>query len=572
MPSTEKPILFHYSSSIYSHRVLWYLWLRNIAYDECIQSPVMPRPDLESIGVGYRKIPILSIGKDIYCDSRLIIAKLEARYPNSDLSPSTPAEAGTRKLLENWAVDGGIFANAVKVMPFWIDSGALQNKVFLDDRQKLSNGWRMTKESMEAGRPDGLQHIRQAFEVLETTFFADGRDWILGTKGPSVADIEAVWPFEWMLVDRNMKDCLPKEGFGEERYPKVYAWVKRFMDIVGEKKKGCETPTTLVGEDMTKKTMSATGARDDIGFIEDDPLGFKRGDHVEIYPSDYGQIGKSVGVLVGLSTNEVVIENDKGLYLHFPRWNFSIRKTVSIPSSIVKNPTKIPNLRLIYHPASPFSRKVFMLAHELGLTKSITLQKVVVCPVPFPGWSDNNADVSVYNPMTKIPCLVSEEMPDGIFDSRIICEYLEHLASATRPKDARYWQLHTLHACADGIMDAAVLITYEIRIRKARGLYFEEWIEGQKQKIIRALDRLEVGAKANVLPDPGDGAASADEVAIAVATAMTGQMGYLGIDWKDGRPKLEEWLKKWEARPSFENTPTTKDWDGDTEVKNVSKI
>jgi hypothetical protein len=66
MPPTEAPILFHYAASIYSHRVLWYLWLRNILYDECIQSPVMPRHDLSSIGVGYRKIPLSAIGKDIY--------------------------------------------------------------------------------------------------------------------------------------------------------------------------------------------------------------------------------------------------------------------------------------------------------------------------------------------------------------------------------------------------------------------------------------------------------------------------------------------------------------------------
>jgi glutathione S-transferase len=192
MAPTEKPILFHYPSSIYSHRVLWYLWLRGIEYDECIQPPVMPRPDLASLDVGYRKIPILSIGKDVYCDSRLIISKLEERYPNSSLASSTPAEAGIRKLFENYSVDGGVFANTVRLMPYWTEVGLLQNKVFLDDRQKLSNGRRMTKEAMEAGRPDGMQHIRQVFDLFETTFLADGRDWVLGTKELTVADIDAV--------------------------------------------------------------------------------------------------------------------------------------------------------------------------------------------------------------------------------------------------------------------------------------------------------------------------------------------------------------------------------------------
>jgi glutathione S-transferase len=535
----------------------------------------MPRPDLASIGVGYRKIPILAIGKDVYCDSRLIISKLEELYSGSTLTPSTPGEAGIRKLFENLSVDGGVFANVVRLMPYWSDSGLLQNKVFLDDRQKLSGGRRMTKEAMEAGRPDGLQNIRQVFDLFESTFLADGREWILGTNVPTVADIDAVWPFEWMIVDPYMRECLPQQNFNDQIYPKVYAWVRRFMDLVADQKQACAMPTTLDGEAIASQTISASSPADDIGFINDDPLDFKQGDEVQIFPSDYGQMGVSVGKLVGLSTDEVVIENDKGLHLHFPRWNFSIKKvfiSIARAPSTISEVQAIPKMRLIYHHQSPYTRKAFMLAHELGLAKYITLQKVVVCPIPIAGWSDNNDDVSVFNPMTKIPCLVPDNVPDGIYDSRIICEYLEHVASVTRTKDARYWQLHTLHACADGIMDAAILITYEVRIRKERNLYFDEWVEGQKQKIVRGLDRLQVAAKDAILPDPSAAPATADEVAVAVATAMTGNMGHLGIDWTKGRPELEAWMKKWESRPSFVATPPLKEWGASADIKTASKM
>ena len=533
----------------------------------------MPRPDLAAINVGYRKIPIMAIGKHVYCDSRLIISKLESLYPDSPLAPSTPAEAGMRKLFENYTVDGGIFANAVKVMPYWTDSGLLKNEVFLDDRQKLSGGRRMTAESMEAGRPDGLQHLQQAFYLLETTFLADGRDWILNTKEPGLADIDAVWPFEWLIVDRHMRESLPEAHFGANIFPKTYGWVRRFMDVIEKKKRAHPRPTALDGGAMSRRVLNASSV-DEIVFDKGDPLDVKQGDEVEVFPSDYGQTGKSVGVLIGLTTNEVVIRNDKGLHLHFPRWNFSIRKYAPRPPIAlpVVSTKKIPKMRLIYHHFSPYTRKVFMLAHELGLAKHITLQKVVVCPVPIAGWSDNNEDVSVFNPMAKIPCLVPEDVPDGIFDSRIICEYLSNLASVSPKKDARYWQLHTLHACADGIMDAAVLITYEVRIRKERNLYFEEWMEGQKQKIVRGLNRFELAAKGSLLPDPGSGPASADEVAVAVATAMTSQMVYMGIEWKAGRPNLEVWMKKWEQRQSFVLTPPEKNWIVETEGKSALKI
>jgi glutathione S-transferase len=534
----------------------------------------MPRPDLSSLSIGYRKIPIIALGKDIYCDSRLIISKLETLYPHSCLTPSTPAEQGLRALFENWTVDGGIFTNTVKLMPYWLDNGLLQNKAFLDDRQVLMGGRRMTAESMQAGRPEGLQHLGQAFEMLETTFLADGREWILGTKGPSTADIDAVWPFEWLVVDKGMKGSLPEAQFGEKMYPRVHAWVRRFMAEVDKGKKAASKPTALDSETLANRVSSTSLAYDEVAFDENDVLGLEKGEEVEVYPSDYGQMGKSTGVIIGLTTNEVVIRNQKGLHLHFPRWNFSIKKVSStrqIPRSVTST-KKIPKMRLIYHPFSPYTRKVFVLAHELGLAKHITLQKVVVCPVPIAGWSDNNADVAVYNPMAKIPCLVPEDVPDGIFDSRIICEYLQDLVPVKANKDARYWQLRTLHAAADGIMDAAVLITYEVRIRKERGLYFEEWVEGQKQKISRVLDRFEVAATEDILPDPGSGPASMDEVAVAVATAMTANMGYLGIDLSNGRPKLVEWIKKWEHRDSFVKTPPTHDWIVESEVKSASKI
>ncbi|KAH8726882.1 hypothetical protein GQ44DRAFT_704946 [Phaeosphaeriaceae sp. PMI808] len=534
----------------------------------------MPRPDLASIGVGYRRIPILSIGKEIYCDSRLIISKLEAFYPENNLAPSTPAELGVQKLLESYTVDGGVFGNAVRLIPYWPESSLLKDEAFLDDRQKLIGGGRMTTEAMAAGRPDGLQHIRQVFDLLETTFLADGRDWILGSKEPTVADINAVWPFEWMILDRGMQESLPEEYVSEKIYPKVYAWVRRFMSRVGERKKAHSKPTTLDGETMASRTKGGASMEDNLDFIDNDPIDVKRGDEVEVFPSDYGQSEKSIGTLVGLSIREVVIKNRLGLQLHFPRWNFSIKK---VPSSVSRSvhpssPKTIPKMRLIYHPLSPFVRKVFMLAHELGLTKHIALERAVVCPIHIIGWSDNNAEVSVYNPMAKIPCLVSDDVPDGIFDSKVICDYLEHLASVNQTRDARYWKLRTLHACADGIMDAAVLITYEVLIRKERGLYFGEWMGSQRQKILRALDRLEAAAKQGILQDLSPAPASAHEAAVAVAVAMAGSTPFLSIDWKDGRASLQKWMVQWEQRKSFIETPAgEKDWEG-ADTQTISRI
>lgn len=501
----------------------------------------------------------MAVGRDVYIDSRLIISKLESLYPDSSLAPTTAEQAGLRQLFEHYS-DSGLFNSAVKLMPYWSPNSLVQNKMFLDDRQKLMGGRRMTAENMQAGRPDGLQNMRQAFNLLENTFLADGRQWILGTDGPSVADIDAVWPFEWLVVDRGMKGALPDEHFGANNYPKTHAWIQRIMSRVKIAREKATKPTSLDGKTMREQILSTTSSPESLSFDESDPLGFKPGDHVSVYPSDYGQAHKDQGALLGLTASEVVIRNSLGLHLHFPRWNFRITTaTPQAPLSLEK-PNKPPKMRLIYHPFSPYTRKVFALAHELQLAQHIALEKVVVAPIPIKGWSDNTDDVAKFNPMGKIPCLVTDDVPTGIFDSRVICEYLAELAGVKTKKDRKYWQMRALHACADGIMDAAVLITYEVRIRKERGLYFKEWVEGQKTKIVRGLDRFEAAAVEGVLPELGDGAATADEVAVAVATAMTKQMVFLGLEWQKGRPKLQEWMDRWEKRGSFVATPPTKDW------------
>jgi glutathione S-transferase len=533
-----------------------------------IQPAYPPREDLTSIDVNYRRIPVMAVGKDVYCDSRLIVHTLEALYPEINLTPATPADDGIRKLFQSWT-DTAVFGNAVKMMPYWAPNGILQNTSFLDDREKLM-GKRMTAEGMKAGRPDGAQHMRQALDFLETTFLADGRCWILGTENITLADIDAVWPFAWLLEDPFMKGSLPEQIANETRFPHALAYVRRFMVEINKKKLQAPKATTLNGETMRNRVLKVTTDHRPSDVISDDPLQLKPGDEVQVFASDYGSSHKDRGAIVGLTLTEVVIRNAKGLHLHFPRWNFRINRLKSAPPvpALHSNSMKPVNMRLIYHPFSPYTRKVYVLAHELGLASQMMLQKVVVCPIPFPGWSDNNDDVAVYNPIAKIPCLVTDEIPDGIFDSRTICEYLGGIAGVKVTRDKKHWQLRTLHACADGIMDAFISIAYELRIRQPKGIHLPEWIKGQKIKIVRGLDRFEMAAKESILQRPSEGVpATADEVAVAVATVAAEYMPNLKVDWREGRPQLRKFVEAWKRRDSFINTPPDKNW-GETSVMN----
>lgn len=187
MASHNDIILFHYQFSPYARRVIWYLALKGIDYAQCIQPPYLPREDINALGVKYRRIPIMSIGRDVYCDTRLIIQKLEDRFPNGALGSSQPDQKAIERLLESWTIDGGVFVRMAQAIP--PEMPLMKDSKFTKDREDYT-GTSWSQESVKSRRPEALAHIRAAFETLETGLLADGREWILKTEKPSLADIE----------------------------------------------------------------------------------------------------------------------------------------------------------------------------------------------------------------------------------------------------------------------------------------------------------------------------------------------------------------------------------------------
>lgn len=190
-------------------------------------------------------------------------------------------------------------------------------------------------------------------------------------------------------------------------------------------------------------------------------------------------------------------------------------------------------------PASPFGRKVKMAAIELGLLDRI---EIVAADT-----TDPAEPLRQQNPLGKIPTLVLE---DGttLFDSRVIVDYLDHLAGGGQlipAGEARFAQLR-LQALGDGICDAALLQVYENRFRPEEGRN-ADWVAHQSGKISRALAGLETDPPR--FPDrPRIG-----EIALACA------LGYLDLrfagSWRAGHPGLVAWLDDFAARvPAFEKT------------------
>ena len=198
-------------------------------------------------------------------------------------------------------------------------------------------------------------------------------------------------------------------------------------------------------------------------------------------------------------------------------------------------------MRLFASSTSPFVRKVSVLIREAGLTDQVEV-------VPVTGGVTHPGTMPLqHNPLGKIPAL---ERPDGpaLYDSRVICRYLDDLAGAgLYPAAADLWDVLTLEATADGILESAVLIMYESHLRP-EGVRYAPWVEGQWAKIDRALDALE-----SRWMDALEGSLTMAQIAVGVA------MGYLDFrladrNWRQGRPRLAVWDAHFATRPSMQAT------------------
>lgn len=201
-------------------------------------------------------------------------------------------------------------------------------------------------------------------------------------------------------------------------------------------------------------------------------------------------------------------------------------------------------MRLFHSPTSPYVRKVMILIHEAGLADRVELVPSSGTPL------DPGSLPLIQNPLGKVPVLDTVEGP--IFDSRVICRYLDDLAGAgAYPSGAALWRTLTLEAMADGILDAALLMVYETRLRPEH-LRFQPWTDAQWAKIARALDALEAGWMAD-LNTARSGCPDMGHMALAAA------LGYVDFrlaaqGWRGGHPLLATWVDAFNLRTSVQAT------------------
>ena len=198
-------------------------------------------------------------------------------------------------------------------------------------------------------------------------------------------------------------------------------------------------------------------------------------------------------------------------------------------------------MRLYFAPTSPYVRKVMVVLHETGQLDDTEIVSVYGTPM------DPQSMPIAKNPLGKLPALERIDGPT-LYDSRVITRYLDARADAgLYPAPPRLWETLTLEATADGILDAALLMVYEKRLRPDE-LQMPDYVEGQWSKVARATAALEALWMSHL-----QGRFDIGHIAVGCA------LGYLDFrlpdrDWRSANPALSNWYAAFSERPSMSAT------------------
>ena len=198
-------------------------------------------------------------------------------------------------------------------------------------------------------------------------------------------------------------------------------------------------------------------------------------------------------------------------------------------------------MKLFSRPASPFVRKVRVMARDIGLVDQID-EIILASP------EEMYAEMPKYNPLGKIPALI---LDDGtvLYESKVICEYLDSLHDGEKffPSELNFrWKTLLLQGLADGIGEA-IITAWMNKFNRPEKFVYEPAISFQLEKVERGL--LEINGQV------GDFNKLGRIGPLSVACTI----GYLDfrfpdLGWRDQNQELAKWYLTFCELPSMKAT------------------
>jgi glutathione S-transferase len=272
----------------------------------------MPKPDVVALTGGYRKTPILQIGRDVYCDTALICDVLEHLKPSPALYPAE--QKGLARVLAQWADTFLFWASmAYNFQPkgaaaVFADAAPEAAQAFGADRAAMRGG--MARQFPGDAAAAYKSYLRRLADML------DSQDYLLG-ESPSIADFAAYHPL-WFT-----RTQVPVLADILSSTPAVLAWMDRIQAF---------------GHGIIEKFSSgdaiALCAASTQGFaLHDsrfqDEHGIPLGSQVTIAAESFGT-ETTQGELVGASRTRYTLQRQDAragtVLVHFPRIGYVLKK------------------------------------------------------------------------------------------------------------------------------------------------------------------------------------------------------------------------------------------------------
>lgn len=298
-------ILHHYAASPFSEKIRKIFALKKLAWHGVEQPIIAPKPDLTPLTGGYRRIPVLQLGADVYCDTALIARVLETVAPEPSAFPD--GNRGAAEIIAHWADHWFFLAVVPPAISKMID---VLPPDFIKDRQAMSPGF--TSEALLAALPDAKVRVRTSLDWLASQL--EGRDFLLGAKF-SVADA-ACFHLLWFL--RND----PESFAVAMARPALKRWFDR-VDAMGHGEMTPLEPQEALA--IARRSLPMTPESSD----DSDPLGLKPGDAVRVVADDYG-VEQVAGIAVVVTAEEIALRREDPsvgeVIVHFPRAGYRVTR------------------------------------------------------------------------------------------------------------------------------------------------------------------------------------------------------------------------------------------------------
>ncbi len=287
---------------------------KQLAWKSVFQPMVMPKPDMQTLTGGYRRIPILQIGNQIVCDTMLMCDVLEHLSPEKTLYPK--GLKGAARTVAQWADTMLVpVAMAYNFQP----AGAAF--VFKDQPPENLKAFAADRQAMRGGAPRMNPHDAAATYksyLRRISSMLDGQDFLLGNQ-PSIADFAVYHPLWFTRVKT------PPLASVLDATPAVLAW----MDAIAALEQG-EPSKSNTTESIAACTINTPASS--LFGIENtfqDEHGIPLGSEVTIQAESFG-LEPSSGQLVAATRTRYTLRRVDArageVFVHFPRIGFILKK------------------------------------------------------------------------------------------------------------------------------------------------------------------------------------------------------------------------------------------------------